>query len=425
MEKEFKRGKLFYSLAMILTVPILVLGIILVLLGRQSVSDGMALEIRKSLAGTARMAVDMYALAYPGEIRMEDDRFYMGDADMTADYALLDRIKLTSGSDISVFYGDTRVLTTVKDENGQRITGTMMEDAKVRETIDMGNEYYSSHLLIEGQDYYGYYVPLYNGKEVCGMVFAGMTTKSVDNNVQTIAARIVLVFVIMLVLAIGIAYAYAHSLIRRLDGIRDYIGGLVKNNFDARMPQVVYARNDEIAEMGNYSTAVAQAIKELIYKDPLTGLFNRRAARTELSKYMDRAEKNREKAVSVALGDIDFFKNVNDNYGHECGDMVLVMVSELQKKYMSEGGFCSRWGGEEFLIVYEGNQTQLLEIVSQLMDELRNLTFTYDEYHFSVTMTFGLTEYVNGETMDSIVKRADDLLYKGKAEGRNQIVYES
>lgn len=419
--KKGKQGHLFFSLAAVMAVPIFVLGIILVIMGQQSVSEGMTLEIRKSLAGVARETADMYNIAYPGEIRLEDGLFYMGEADLTNDFALADRIKENTGAEITIFYEDTRVVTTITDDEGNRIIGSVLGNDQITDAIFNGNEYYSSKVKIRGDSYYGYYVPLYNGDKVCGMVFAGMTNESVVANVRTIAMKIVLVFLLAFLIILGIASAYARNLVDRLDKIRYYIGGLAENDFSENMPDAVLKRNDEIGEMGRHAVDVGKKIKELISNDPLTGLLNRRAGRIELGKYMDRADRDSKNAVSVALGDIDFFKNVNDEYGHDCGDMVLVTIAELFKKYMKDAGFTTRWGGEEFLLVYHKEKESAFADLEELLEELRDITFTYEDYSFSVTMTFGFTEYKTGESMDMLIKRADDLLYQGKAEGRNRI----
>lgn len=419
-----RQSKLFFSFATIITVPIVVLGIILVLVGQQSVAEGMAVEIQKSLAGTTRTLVDTHSLAYPGEIRMENGHLYMGETDMTGNYTLIDRIKENTGSDVSIFWGDTRVLTTVCDENGNRIVDSRLEDEQIIEAVYAGNEYYSDHVMIRGEEYFGYYAPFYNDDEICGIVFAGMTKDSVETNVKTIVTKIVVVFILALVISLAVLYTYARNLVGRLNGIRTYIGGLADNDFNGKMPKQVYRRNDEIAEMGTHAVDVARTIKDLVYNDPLTGLYNRRAGRSELSGYISRADRDTKMAVTVALGDIDYFKKVNDTYGHECGDMVLVTVSEMMKRYLKDKGICSRWGGEEFLLVYKCEPADAEENLRQMMEELRHLTFTYEDYSFSVTMTFGLTQYKNGESIDGLIKKADDLLYRGKTEGRNRIVKE-
>ncbi len=417
-----RQSKLFFSFATIMTVPIVVLGIILVLVGQQSVAEGMAVEIQKSLAGTTRTLVDTHSLAYPGEIRMEDGHLYMGETDMTGNYVLIDRIKENTGSDVTIFWGDTRILTTVDDESGSRIVGSKLEDAQIINAVYAGNEYYSDHVMIRGEEYFGYYAPLYNGDEICGIVFAGMTKDSVETNVKTIVTKIVIVFILALVISLSVLYTYARSLVGRLNGIRTYIGGLADNDFNGKMPKRVYRRNDEIAEMGTHAVEVARTIKDLVYNDPLTGLYNRRAGRNELSGCISRADCDPKLSVTVALGDIDYFKKVNDTYGHECGDMVLVTVSEMMKRYLKDKGVCSRWGGEEFLLVYKCAPEDAEENLRQMMEELRQLTFTYEDYSFSVSMTFGLTQYKTGESIDGLIKNADDLLYRGKEEGRNRIV---
>lgn len=417
-----RQSKLFFSFATIMTVPIVVLGVILVLVGQQSVAEGMAMEIQKSLAGTTRTLVDTHSLAYPGEIRMEDGHLYMGETDMTDNYTLVDRIKENTGSDVSLFWRDTRILTTVTDESGKRIVGSKLEDPQIINAVFAGNEYYSDHVDIRGEEYFGYYAPLYSGDEICGIVFAGMTKDSVETNVMTIVTKILVVFVLALVISLAVIYTYARGLVERLNGIRAYIGGLADNDFNAKMPQKVYKKQDEIAEMGTHAVEVAQTIKGLIYNDPLTGLYNRRAGRSELSDYIDKAERDTKWNVTVALGDIDYFKKVNDTYGHECGDMVLVTVAEMMKRYLEGKGICSRWGGEEFLLVYQCTSDEAEANLQQMMEELRQLTFTYEEYSFSVTMTFGLIQYKSGENIDGLIKKADDLLYRGKEEGRNRIV---
>lgn len=420
--KNKKQGHLFFSLAALTAVPIFVLGIVLVFMGQKSVAEGMSLEIRKSLAGTARECADMYALAYPGEIRMDGEHFYMGDVDLTGNFELADRIKKNTGMDITIFWGNTRVITTIVDENGNRIVGSTLDNQQILDVIYVGNEYYSRKLQVWDDNYFGYYIPLYNGDQICGIVFAGMTNESVDSNVRTIVTKIVIVFLLALLVTLGIASIYARSIVDRLDKIRYYIGGLAENKFSGAMPESVFRGNDEISEMGRHAAEVGKKVKDLIYNDPLTGLLNRRAGRIQLEKCMTKADKDNNSHVTVVMGDIDYFKSVNDKYGHECGDMVLVTLSEVLRRHMDGKGVSVRWGGEEFLLVYERDGQQVLAELENLMEEIREIVFTYEEKKFSLTMTFGIAEYSQGENIDNLVKEADDRLYRGKSEGRNKIV---
>ena len=422
-EKRRKSTGLFLSLSAVMAVPILVLGIVLVIMGTKSVSEGMELEIQKALASTARETVALYSLSYPGEIHMEGDRFFMGDTDLTKEYTLLDQISENTGNEISIFYGDTRILTTITDDTGERIVHTTSKDSNILSAIQMGNEYYSDRVYINGQYYYGYYVPLKNKDEICGMIFAGMTNESVRVSVSTIVTKIMIVFIIALLAVVLIASLFAGNIVKTLNQIRTYIGSLAENNFNTKMPASVLKRTDELGDMGRHAQEVGETLQTLIYKDPLTGLYNRRAGRIELSKYIDLAEaSNYRKKVVVALGDIDFFKKINDTYGHDCGDLVLTKMSDIFVKYMDKNGIPIRWGGEEFLLVFKADYQTAYELVDNMMDEIRKNRFEYADTTFHVIMTFGIAEYRQKESIEEIVKRADDLLYKGKTGGRNRIV---
>lgn len=422
-KKNNKGSGLFLSLASVMSLPILILGIVLIIVGKQGVAEGMELEIKDSLAATARETVAILSLSYPGEFHMVGDNFFIGDMDLTDDYTLIDQIKNSTGCDITVFYNNTRMLTTIIGDNEERFVHTITDDSNILTAVEMGNEYYSDKVKINNQLYYGYYVPLYNGSAVCGMVFAGKTNESVQSSVGTIVTKIMIVFVIALLAVVGIASAFAGNLVKILNQIRTYIGSLAENKFDTKMPEIVLKRTDELGDMGRHAQDVGERLQTLIYKDPLTGLYNRRAGRIELANYMDAAEvSNYRKQVTVALGDIDFFKKVNDTYGHDCGDIVLKTVSDILAKHMGKNGIPIRWGGEEFLLAFKTDYATAYGLVEAMLNEIRETPFHYEGKDFKVTMTLGITGYQKGENIDQLVKKADDLLYAGKEAGRNRIV---
>lgn len=422
-ERKKKRVGLFLSLASVMAVPIIVLGIALVIMGVESVSDGMEQEIKKALASTARETVAIFQLTYPGKIRMEDGRFMVGELDLTGDYTLVDQISENTGNDISIFCGTTRMLTTIKKGDTERFVNIDIGDPNIAAAIQMGNEYYSDKVQINGNYYYGYYVPLFNGEEVCGMVFAGMTNDSVFDSAKTIVTRFLIISVIALLAVIVMASAFAGNIVNSLNQIRDYIGSLAENKVDVRMSEAVLKRQDELGDVGRHAQEVGIQLKNLIYRDPLTELYNRRAGYVELSKYIDNAEaSNGRKKVTVALGDIDFFKKVNDTYGHECGDIVLKEVAKVLQKAMDKMGVAIRWGGEEFLLAFMTDYDTSLKAVEAMLQEIRALEFEYEGKKFQITMTIGITSYSLNEKMEDVIKRADTLLYKGKTTGRNRIV---
>lgn len=156
--------------------------------------------------------------------------------------------------------------------------------------------------------------------------------------------------------------------------------------------------------------------------DALTGLYNRRKAMEYLTNLTGRQVDK--VGFSICICDIDFFKRVNDNYGHDFGDEVLKGISQVFMEEMKKEGLVARWGGEEFLLIFpECNGDDAYMKLSQIRRKIKNMKFRKDDAEVSVTVTFGLAEYdyING--LNATIKEADEKLYLGKEKGRDRIVF--
>jgi len=161
-------------------------------------------------------------------------------------------------------------------------------------------------------------------------------------------------------------------------------------------------------------------LQRIASTDPLTKLWNRHKMIEHVSEFLAQGNE----FCSLCLCDIDFFKKINDTYGHEAGDKVLVSLADLFMKEMRECGAVARWGGEEFLIAFENvNGDDALVLLSELRNKVKKLVTNYEGQEIKFTMTFGLVEYDRTLSLDENTKIADDRLYRGKQNGRDQIVY--
>ena len=158
--------------------------------------------------------------------------------------------------------------------------------------------------------------------------------------------------------------------------------------------------------------------------DPLTGLYNRWSMRSYLEKIVGKYASGEIGYVSVAIGDIDFFKKTNDTYGHDAGDMVLKELAKVFLEVMGKEGKVCRWGGEEFLFVFPGMDMEEVQLLmSDLLDDIRHTPVLYERKLIHVTMTFGVEEFGRNHTMESVIQEADRKLYLGKESGRNRVIY--
>ncbi|MDX3960176.1 GGDEF domain-containing protein, partial [Aliarcobacter skirrowii] len=153
------------------------------------------------------------------------------------------------------------------------------------------------------------------------------------------------------------------------------------------------------------------------YTDTLTKLFNRSKFNVDLDKII---KEKRFCEYSVIMYDIDFFKKVNDTYGHDIGDIVLQEFSDVTKKAIRATDLVYRWGGEEFIAIIESNSKENLILVAEKMRvAVENFNFTKIG---KLTSSFGIAIPKKDDTKDSLLKRADDNLYKAKQTGRNKVV---
>lgn len=125
----------------------------------------------------------------------------------------------------------------------------------------------------------------------------------------------------------------------------------------------------------------------------------------------------------VILGDIDDFKRINDTYSHDCGDKVLISVADIIKTGVGERGTVCRWGGEEILIIMSGTSDECYEAVENIRLKIQNMKLKFNNREINVTMTFGFSDYAEAMNIEKLVSVADSRLYKGKRNGKNQVVY--
>ncbi|MCX7769569.1 MAG: diguanylate cyclase [Proteobacteria bacterium] len=166
-----------------------------------------------------------------------------------------------------------------------------------------------------------------------------------------------------------------------------------------------------------------EKVKNMATTDGLTGVFNHRHFQEKFSEVLLRAERYNEK-FSLVLLDIDFFKKVNDTYGHQVGDIVLKKVAQILKSTARKVDIVARYGGEEFAIIcVNDDKNNAVKFAERLRMEIENTTILFEGGKLNVTASLGVASYPeDGKDKVSLVEMADRALYKAKHEGRNRVV---
>jgi diguanylate cyclase (GGDEF)-like protein len=173
------------------------------------------------------------------------------------------------------------------------------------------------------------------------------------------------------------------------------------------------------------SSDVERAMESLAMTDALTRLPNRRRMRELLEAEGVRCARDGQ-PFGVVIGDLDGFKQINDSRGHDCGDLVLAAVAPALRGVLRRQDTVARWGGEEFLFLLPDTHLHGAGVVAEkLRAALENAEITFEARRVAVAMTFGVSVFTRGATIDDCIQRADRALYTGKHAGKNQVVLES
>ncbi|WP_116473143.1 GGDEF domain-containing protein [Zobellella maritima] len=181
----------------------------------------------------------------------------------------------------------------------------------------------------------------------------------------------------------------------------------------------VRRRTRELEEQARVLARLGDEMRQLAYTDPLTELPNRRAGQERLKSLLGE-ERAREPRLSVALIDLDQFKHINDRFGHEVGDKVLVEAAKRILDALRSGDQVFRWGGEEFLVVLPATMPdQAIMVSERIREQIQQLSFTPVRH---VTASIGTATHIPEETLDTLIRRADEALYQAKQTGRNRVI---
>jgi diguanylate cyclase len=213
--------------------------------------------------------------------------------------------------------------------------------------------------------------------------------------------------------------------VRDLDELHKIVTGLVLDTVEViQSSEQLKKLLEETTNKSENLQKELEKVQHEVLMDPLTVLYNRKAFDRKLSTCM-KAFQEEGKTLSVVMIDIDYFKKFNDQYGHQLGDQVLKFMGTLLSKELKGRDFVARYGGEEFVILMENTSIENAFIVAdKIRKVLEGIQLKYTktgQIVGKITISAGISAVREGDTRESLVKRADDSLYFAKQNGRNNV----
>ena len=199
---------------------------------------------------------------------------------------------------------------------------------------------------------------------------------------------------------------------------------------DINQPEIISQFDDIQTQMADEVKKANATIKYLSEQvvtlernsnlDGLTKVYNRRALSAYLKEVCSKEKLPHD--LHALILDIDDFKKINDTHGHLAGDKVLIFIANILRKTLRDGDRVFRYGGEEFVIILNRlDNMQCKNITNRIIGLIRNNKLVYKGVGMSVTMSIGATKFIQGDTPDTLISRADKALYKAKENGKDQV----
>lgn len=422
-----KKAGLYKKMRRVAVIPIVLLVIAITVYSYVRFSNTMYDEAGDNMRIISHIVTSAYDVSYPGDYNLRasgDDKYdlYKGETLITEDYSIIDDISGASGIDISLLYMDMRIHTTFATDSGTRLAGICTNAETAEMVLNEGKEAFYKSITIAGDKYLVLYVPLKNSDgSIIGMVETARKMDALKRSVLLAVWPILLLAVLGMIVALFFTYKSMIEITGVLRKLQIFLNNVSSGNLQTEIDSELTKREDELGDISKSSVRMQRSIRTFVETDPLTGLNNRRYVSSAVARI---AEKQKETGMPfcIAISDIDFFKKVNDTYGHNAGDEVLKAVAKILKSNMQGRGFAARWGGEEFVLVFDKcDSADGAKTLESILDQIRDMTVETEGYSIKITMTFGIVDS-DGTDIEKMVEKADEKLYYGKTHGRNQVV---
>lgn len=313
--------------------PISVLGIIIVILAVTSLRTSIIHQVESSLRGTASATLaaydqnsGFYTVASNGDI-------WKGGYNISRSEKLVDMIKEESGMEVTFFYGTQRIMTSITDEGGNRILGSPAGAKIQEEVLRNGREYFSRSVSVNGEMYYGYYVPVFQNGEPIGMVFAGVNKNETVNSVLSIVFYMVIIVVVIALIGMISAGLVANSISKALNKEISCVEDLATGNLNVLLDEKHMRRKDEVGDLTRAIGRLQSDLRSIIggISDSMEQLITASDTLEQTSYQtvagMDHVMQSVGTITSGAVSQAEDTRNASENITH-MGNLIIETGSE-------------------------------------------------------------------------------------------------
>lgn len=265
--KDKRIGGLNLKMYMLSVVPAVLLGVLIFVVSSVQLKASLQSMVETRLAVVCETVRSAYDALMEGDWAYDEstDSFTKGGQDLYATYGLMDDIAASNDIHLSLFYGDIRRMTTILEDNGERLVGSKPVAEAVSKVLNQGGDYFNTNAVVNGDAYYSYFKPLKNADgKVVGMVFAGIPREIVTKVINQSMGSILIVTVILLVVVVVLVSFLIGNLVRTITNCVESVVSLESGNLNVRAAVGYFNKKDELGKLANSINGMADKLKQVI-----------------------------------------------------------------------------------------------------------------------------------------------------------------
>lgn len=250
-------------------IPVILLSVIMFLVASDRIANGIYDEAYLGMHATTLAIRDIFETGYEGQYHLDKNgELWKGDElNISQALGIVDHIKENTGLDVTIFWGDNRMLTSILDENGNRQIGTKASSEIADMVLIQGKSYQNRHVNILGTEYVVYYEPFYQvgTDDAVGMIFLGTPQASVSQIINRVRLQLLLIILIGVVLSVIVVYYIANKIVLLLNRNMGLLGTMSGGNLDIVVEPGILERKDEIGELGRSIESLKDKLGQIVH----------------------------------------------------------------------------------------------------------------------------------------------------------------
>lgn len=266
MIKIFENWKLKYKILFVALLPILAVCIAVIIINNTVIKNALLSKTKNELQATAEALHTAYNQNSGEYFRNDSGEIWKGTYNVSLSQKLVVEMSEKTGSSLTFFYGDERIVTSLKDKKGDYILGSKAGDYVKKNVLQKGNDVFSSRVSVEETMYYGYYIPVKqnNSDDVIGMIFAGMPVKTVDKTINLVSGLLFFVLGIVLILTIFVCFIASKGIAAAIEDSVLVVQKMASGNLSVNINEKNLNRKDEVGKLSASTKSIQESLHNMI-----------------------------------------------------------------------------------------------------------------------------------------------------------------